>query len=544
MQRKLGQMLSVRLFLLILAVMVVGFIIYTYHAIHKHTNDLMQTVFLSADRTGNVIKRSTHYAMLINRKEDLYHTINTIGNEPGVDGIRIYNKRGQIIVSTDAQEVGRIVDMEEEACYVCHNKEQPLEVLPQSKTRRVYEGQKGHRLLGVIKPINNEPECSNAACHAHDASQKILGVLDVRMSLQQIDEKLASSRRELIFFAALLILGVGLSSGSFIYVVVRRRIKHLINGTREVASGKLDHRIAISGSDEIGQLASSFNKMTADLQKARHEITEWSTSLEEKVAEKTLELKEAQSHLIQMERLASLGKLSATVAHEINNPLAGVLNYTYLVLRVLRNEDFSEERIASLNRYLEFIKSEVARCGDIVKNMLIFARQGGGHFSREKVSHLIDSGLMLVNHQLELKQIKLAKNIQCDDDEISCDPGQIRQALVALFVNAIEAMDAKGQLNVNLLCDKEVMTIEIQDSGCGVPKEMQDKIFDPFFSTKKEGKGVGLGLSVVYGIIKRHKGDIRLESMVDVGTTVTIELPRNPVPDANVNVSKETISEL
>ncbi len=545
MIKKLTHTLSVRLFALILAVMTISFAFYAYQTISTHTDNLMESVYQSANRVSDVIKRSTRYGMLLNRKEDVNHIINTIGNEPGVDGIRIFNKKGEIIVSTNPAEQNTFVDLQAEACNICHSEQKPLESLPMKNRMRIYRAPDGHRILGLINPINNEWDCSTAECHAHSSAQTVLGVLDVKMSLAPIDAQLAKSRNSMMTFAGLMVLGVACFSGLYIFVVVRKRIKRLIVGTEEIASGNLSYRLDINDRDEIGQLATSFNRMSSDLQKARDEITDWSNSLEEKVAHKTDELRQAQEHLVRMERLASLGKLSATVAHEINNPLAGILNYTFLALRVLNKEDFSPENKTSLLQWLNIIKNEIARSGDIVKNMLVFAKQTGGNFSREQLSHLIDSSLMLVNHHLELKGIKLEKDFACADDALVCDAGQIRQALVALFVNAIEAMEQGDLLTVRIVeCkDNQKITLVVQDTGCGIPENILPNIFDPFFSTKKDGKGVGLGLAVVYGIVERHQGDIRVESKVNQGTTFYVDLPRNPIVENEVQVSEATFRE-
>lgn len=543
--KKIRNMLSTRLFILIVFAMMLGFVFYGYSNIRMHRKHLMETVFLSTNSASDIIKRSTRYGMLLNRKEDVYQIINTIANEPGVEEIRIFNKKGEIIYSSDQTLVGKTVEMRTEACYICHSESTPLEKLAIPDRRRIYRHPSGYRIVGLINPIENEPECYNAACHAHEASQKILGVLDVKMSLAGVDHGLIESQTQMILFGLIMIIGTAIVSWSFIYYNVRRPIKKVIAGTENIASGILDHRIEINSRDELGQLARSFNKMSQDLQAAQQEITEWSNSLERKVEQKTKELAEARGHLERMERLVSLGKLSATVAHEINNPLAGVLNYTYLCLRILKKDGFSEELKANLTEYLNFIKNEITRSGNIVKNMLLFAKQTGGDFTKEHLHDLTDSGVMLVQHHMRLKNIQVEKKYHCDQDQLYCDAGQIRQALVAIFVNAIEAMDQEGKLTVATECNgAEKISIIIQDSGCGIPPEIVPKIFDPFFSTKKAGKGVGLGLSVVYGIIQRHKGDIRIDSKINQGTTFYIDLARHPVLDTDVRITREIIEEI
>jgi two-component system NtrC family sensor kinase len=546
MLKKITQSLSLRIFVWMMLIMTFGFALYSYRSVHTHTDQLMQNVFMSANRVSEILKRSMRYGMLINRKEDVHQIINTVATEPGVDGIRIYNKKGTIVFSSQPAEVGRVVDFRAEACIICHAEAQPLEALPIAERHRVFRAGDGHRTIGVINPIDNEADCYTAACHAHSKEQTVLGVLDVKMSLDTVDRQLSQSRRQLILFAGFMILGSGFFAGWFIYIFVRRRVRALMMGTEQIASGNLTYRIPTTKQDELGLLAASFNRMSEDLAEAHREITDWSTHLEEKAEQKSRELAQAQSHMIRMERLASLGKLSATVAHEINNPLAGVLNYAFLALRMLRDEALSPERKKALQEYLTIIKNEVGRSGDIVKNMLVFARQTGGNFASEHLHELINSSLMLVNHHMELKGIRSVQNLALDDDHLLCDAGQIRQAMIALFVNAIEAMENGGILTVTTseIVNKESIAIDISDTGVGIPEQIIPNIFDPFFSTKKDAKGVGLGLAVVYGIIQRHQGSIQVDSKQGQGTTFQIILPRRPVADSDVKISKQTIQEI
>ena len=497
------RLLSFRLVSLMLAVMIIFFGLYTYFNIHVHTSHLMENVHLSANRVSDVIRRSTHYSMLLNRREDLHHTIQTIGNEPGIDVIRIYNKRGEIMFSTAPGEDGTSVDLQAEACYVCHAEEKPLEALPMKDRSRIFSSADGHRVLGVINPVMNEPVCSNAECHAHPPDQAVLGVLDVKMSLAQVDERVAESRTRMIFYAVLLIVIVALLSAGFIFFMVHTPVKKLIAGTQEISNGNLNHEIDIQTSDEIGHLAQSFNLMTRNLSKA-------------------------QDHLCQMEKMASVGKLSATVAHEINNPLAGVLTYTKLVMRLLGKDRLTSEEKKSLDKYLTFIKSETARCGDIVKNLLLFSKRTGGDFRNESLDTIIDKSIQLVNHHLAIQGVKLEKELCQEDDIIFCDANQLQQAFIALFVNGVEAMPKGGTLKVitDYKNGGDTVRIFISDTGYGIPEDVRPNIFDPFFSTKKDEKRIGLGLSVVYGIIQRHGGSIEVQSEMNRGTTFIVILPR------------------
>ncbi len=238
-------------------------------------------------------------------------------------------------------------------------------------------------------------------------------------------------------------------------------------------------------------------------------------------------LKEAQEQVIRTEKLASLGKLAATVAHEINNPLAAVLTYTRLMMKLMSRGRFTQERLEDIARYLTIMESETARCGEIVKNLLAFSRQPKITVEASSIEELIEKTLVLISHDLEMKNIQLVKEIEPDLPKIKCSSRHIQQALLNLLSNASEAMPEGGTLTVTAKRSKSDGFVEavISDTGCGISEEDLKNIFEPFFTTKEEGRGVGLGLSVVHGIITRHNGSIEIESKPDEGSTFKVRLP-------------------
>jgi len=239
------------------------------------------------------------------------------------------------------------------------------------------------------------------------------------------------------------------------------------------------------------------------------------------------ELKEAQEQVIAQEKLASLGKLSATIAHEINNPLAAVLTYNRLMIKQNRNGRLTPEREDDIARYLGIMESETARCGEIVKNLLAFSRQSKISIENKSIEEIVDRTLTLLSHDLGMKGVKVVKHLDSDLPEVQCDFKQIQQALLNVVGNASEAMVGGGVLTMTAKRSTggRTMEIKISDTGCGIQKKHLKSIFEPFFTTKEEGKGVGLGLSVVYGIVTRHRGTIEAESEPGEGTTFTIHLP-------------------
>ncbi|HJZ13648.1 MAG TPA: HAMP domain-containing protein, partial [Acidobacteriota bacterium] len=370
---KLTLSLSLKLSVCLIGSMAIVFSVLGYQSLQIHARNLEDMTNVMADRISTTIKDSTRYSMLQNHSDEVYHIISTIGKKQGIKKIRIFNKEGKISFSTDAKEVNTFVDKKAAACYVCHTQEQPLAHLDRPDRVRTYVGPDQERILGLINPIENEPHCSNASCHAHPPEKKVLGVLDVTLSLAGVDETIAQGRKSMIahFVAATLI--VSALFASLIWLVIYRPVSELIRGTKHVAAGNLDHRIEISSRDEIGDLASSFNDMTARLKEANLELTDWAHTLAKRVEEKTSELKRANEQMIHVERMASIGRLASIVAHEVNNPLAGILTYSKVLLKKIGSGRAIDGE--SMKQELEMIAGESARCGEIVKNLLQFARQ-------------------------------------------------------------------------------------------------------------------------------------------------------------------------
>jgi two-component system NtrC family sensor kinase len=446
-----------------------------------------------------------------------------------MEGIRIYNKPGKIAFSNDLAEVDTIVDKKTEQCYVCHEKE-PAQVHLTTKNRiRILTSPEGYRVLGLINPIENEPECFSADCHGHSPKDKLLGLLDVKISLKSVDEETYRTRKKMVLFSSIMILVTALLFAGFVLRLVHIPVRKLAKGTREVANLNLDYAIDFVSKDEMGELAESFNQMTKQLKVANEANQEWASTLEKKVKEKSEELKKAQAHLLLVEKIASLGKLSAVVAHEINNPLSGILTYAKLSLKIIQNPtSLSREQTNSVVQFLSVIRDEAIRCGDIVKNLLIFAKKDFGKWAEESLNKIIDNSIRLVQHKMQMKELELSKELAEGNDIIYCDASGIQHVFVALFINAIDAMPKGGKLKVktNLLDSGRKVQIFISDTGSGIPEEILPHIFEPFVSTKES---TGLGLSVVYGIIQQHKGEIEVESKTNQGTTFIITLPRRPI---------------
>ena len=529
--------LGLKLFIALSIVMFLGLGLFTLLNIESHTNDLVELVQINALQATDLIKESTHYSMLINRKEDIHQIFQNFSKLPGFEVIRIYNKEGEIIFTTKTEERLEKVSIESEACQVCHSFPQPLKALETRQRRRIIRTSDGHRVLALINPIENEAACYGSGCHEHPEDRSILGVLDVQMSLNTVDADITRSRRQTMLASAILIGIVFLVVAILIWRFIRVPVRKLINGTKAIAHGNLDYTIPLRRKDEIGKLAFSFNTMTSELKKAQEEITQWSKTLEKRVEEKTDELKRIQAHLIQVEKMASLGKLSATVAHELNNPLEGILNYSKLLQMRLNSGNLTKEKLSSIQEELSVISEEAMRCGNIVNNLLLFSKRQVSEFSRNEVHEILDRCSQLVKHHLELNKIQLIKSYRSQHSEIICDKDQIQQAFLAILMNAVEAMPEGGTLTLKTedSRDDKTVNVEIQDTGIGIPQDALPHIFEPFFSTKEEGKGVGLGLSVVYGIVDAHKARIDVKSVMGKGSLFHIEFHRDMTEQSDMN---------
>jgi two-component system NtrC family sensor kinase len=449
-----------------------------------------------------------------------------VGNEPGIEVVRIYNKRGEITFSSTAKEVGTIANLGENACSGCHTGGTTAVSVHQTELTRMFDGGDGKRILGMITPIKNEATCAAAGCHASPSSQTILGILDVMVPLDELDRSLSDLRRVQVSSAIAMVVLITFLAGLFIWRMVTVPVRTLTKGMEEIRQGNLTHRISLKKNDEIGVMADSFNHMTAELQRAQAELTDWNRTLEERVREKTEELGRAHSHMVHMEKMVSLGTLAATVAHELNNPLEGILTYAKLLKRKIDRGIATAEAKQEIIGELSMIADETARCGNIVKNLLLFSRQKVGEFRTVELSSIIDRSVKLIEHHLKMNNVVL--HVKGTEQPVSlvCDPHQIEQALLALEINAVEAMPGGGSMTLEVHDGTDSVRIDVIDTGIGIRDEDAPHIFEPFYTTKRDGKGTGLGLSVVYGIIERHGGNIDMTSVLQKGTTFSITLPK------------------
>ncbi len=525
--KRLGHSLSAKLITLLVIALVATFGLFGYLNIRLHRQHLEAAALNSAERVSDVIKRSTSYYMLGNDRQALYHMMRTIGDEPGMVRVRVFDRDGKISYSSDTSEINHVVDKNAEACYGCHAQSQPLSRLNRPDRFRIYRAAGGERVLGIVTPLENQPSCSNAACHAHPASQQILGVLDTNISLARADMQLAQDSRRMAAYTVLALLLIAALCGLFVWKVVATPLKNLTTATEHLSEGNLGFQIETASQDEFGDLARSFNNMSRQLRAANEEIVSWARTLEERVRQKTRELESAHNQMLHAETMASIGKMAAVVAHEINNPLAAILTYAKLIRKWLAQEESLANHRQDAEESLDLIARESRRCGDLVKNLLTFSRSGPINPSSTDLNSVVHQLVRLVRHRLEMNGIQLQLDLAPDLPLLYCDSAQVEQVLLALVSNAVDAMPRGGNLwlRTRLLPGGGPIEIEVRDDGSGIPPEILSRIFEPFVTTKEQGHSVGLGLAVSHSIIERHGGTINVHSEVGRGTTFVVTLP-------------------
>ena len=480
--------------------------------LRTHTAQLLTERTRSADQLSETIKSSTHYDMLENRRDNLHRDIRNLGSlqEQGIRKVRVFNKEGQIMFSSSKEEIGTRLDTRGEACYACHAEGRPLEHLEINARARIFKASDGTRVLGVIKPIPNESSCSTADCHAHSSKQSVLGVLDVNVSLSEVDLEIARSRNVIISSAILAIL-----AGSTMLWWLNNRlvvvpVAALLAGTRRVSEGDLTATIQVSGRHELSKLATAFNDMIKNLADTQRQLT-------------------------QADKLASVGRLAAGVAHEINNPLTGVLSYASLLRKRLDGD-------AETCDDLDVIVRETVRCRGIIRGLLDFARPAAPARKPMDLNEVVRRSVSVVMTQLSLNQVQLSLDLATDLPLVNADVNQIEQVVVNLMLNAADAIGAEGGniRAVTRLGASNSIEFLLVDSGRGIAAEDLPRIFEPFFTTKGN-QGTGLGLAVSWGIVEAHGGTLEVQSELGQGTTFTLQLPTNAtIEDASPSHSTLT----
>ncbi len=470
-----------------------------------------------ADVLAEMILRDSYHLMLQDNRKQLQLMIEEVGRAPRVKRVRILGKEGVVRFSMNKVEIGTALSEKNESCIFCHSEGAEASVdVPIGKRTRVFSDDSGTQYLSITRGIYNEPTCYTAACHVHDPDEKKIGVLDIVISENQMADLAHAHHNDVIISTIVMIIIVSLCHYLLTKKYICDPIEQMLEQTQALAGGDLSARVKIVSKDEIGELGLSFNHMANNLAQAQIELKEWGNTLEHKVEQRTAEMSDMQSQLLRSAKLASMGELVAGVAHEINNPLTGILMFASLSSKT---PDLPQQ----VKDNLDLIVSETGRCAKIVRGLLEFARESFPEKKRDSINRIIDHTLTLVSQQIILQDVDI--QCHCGDalPDLEIDADQLQQVFFNMFINAGQAMPNGGTLTIStewLEKEKEIKIV-IEDTGTGISEENLDKVFDPFFSTKSQ-KGFGLGLSVSYGIIENHGGRVDVKSREGEGTRFSI----------------------
>jgi len=468
--------------------------------IHIQKEELNKNINF-AESQMDVMKRALYYGMLTNHRDFIRQTIDSLATTENIMWIKLMDANG--VVRFSSLKSG--VDM------------QATESLRGDARSRVMKEVKGQRALVMTEPILNMPSCYNAACHVHAKEGKMLGRIESAFSLQSADTYIRKQGVTIAAFGSVFIAVLSISLYLVVHRFVLSSVTLLTEGIQKVAAGDLSHSIAIDSKDEFGVLATNFNAMTRQLQERNDAITK--------------EMDEYRASLLQAQKMEAIGTLSAGIAHDFNNLLTGIIGYSELALE----ESQGPREKEYLGRVLELTE----KAADFIRQILLIGRKLPAMRQPVNINHLIEDSIKMLRRMVE-ETIEMRVSLNPDIRPVDGDPSQITQILMNLVVNARDAVTKGGTIEIRTgetLVDEEYcrhyayakpghyVTISVTDTGEGIPEEIRNRIFEPFFSTKTKGKGTGLGLAVTYSIVKAHGGWINLYSEVGRGSEFRVYLP-------------------
>lgn len=512
------------------------FLFLSFSIIFRSVNEeyLNAVIRQNGNNIGSIVGGSLYHSMLENDKSTLQNTLDVINTMPGIEEVNMYDKMDNLVYTSIPSDTNN--SHGNPNCISCHDdlksifpgKGKHYKIINPTTECKMNRNRNNGRHLLIKLPILNETSCYTGDCHAHKSSEEVLGSLIIKIPLAELDAAEVKSSTEfylLAVFTTMILVGV-------LFVFTRQRIKkplnELVRASISVANGDKNTRLEIRPGhlEDMKVVSLAFNNMLDNLEAANIELQNWSQQLEYKVQKKSEELGAAQNELIHIERIASLGKLSLSVAHEINNPLSGILVYTKLVSKQLNAQDLDPTRKGVMLKHLKLIENETKRCGDIVKGLLDFSKLDQNNFEPMNIHEILRKTYELMSHPMKIANINFLSDFSAEHDLIFCSPNQVKQACMAILVNATEAVTENGEVVMRTRNpDTEHIVIEITDNGVGIATDDIPHIFEPFFSTKQGASGTGLGLAIVHGIVQSHKGRIGVKSAPGKGTTISITLP-------------------
>jgi two-component system NtrC family sensor kinase len=530
----LGRSLAIKLIFYIGIILILTIGIFAFININLQRNHLIEEMQQDAIRLSQTIERSIKYDMLTARNDYVQKTLVDIGKQEGIEQIRIFDKKGKIIAADSMEEVGILIDRKAEACYTCHRDKEPLERISTSDRTRIFKLEEGNRVLGVVNPIYNEPNCYESACHFHPKDQNVLGVMDILISLARLDEQIGTGRKQILIYFLLTFLFISAGSSLFIFLFVNTPIHKLIEGTRKIAEGDLDYRIGSYRTDEIGKLGKSFDKMTSELKRSREEIEQWNLKLKEEVRKATERLRKTNEKLNRAnEQLRGLDNMKSDFMRRMEHGSRSHLAVIQSCLSLVLGEHYSKLG----EQQMDLIKTAKRRSSTLLELLddiliLSYRKSAEAAYIMEPVqlSEIVQKVVDEVQDQAKEKNIMINVQVPSDFPQVVADRKALNEAFSNLLNNAVKYTGERGTVNVTTKQKKGFIEIDVSDTGIGIASENLPEVFHEFYRAPNaksyKVEGTGLGLAIVKEIVEAHGGSLEVQSGLGKGSTFTVLLPK------------------
>jgi PAS domain S-box-containing protein len=638
--------LGLKLILFVGAVLLVYTVVFLFFVLRVERDESLAAAEADAVRLSNTIRESVEYEMLKGQRESVQDIVEAITQQHGIEQVSIFNKDGEIVISNNSEDVGRVFAKSAETCHSCHSDDPPRTVIAaDQKTSRIFRSGEGYRILGKVAPLYNAPTCYLAPCHVHPSETKVLGMMDVLVSLADVDRAVVAHRNRTLTFALVLFMVVSAAIGIFVHRRVHVPLEKLAARARAIAEGDFEQEVELSRSDDVGMLADSFNRMVGDLKAARKNQRDFQERLVQSVRDATAEVetktrelttvyegipdgialldrdmkvvsanpgfgeifdtdvsrlvgrncrdvmpgrggmcdrcpavealrmgepvhkisvfrkpdgrsltldvqafpvKNAEGEVVQVikyvkditeevefesrvravDKMASIGQVAAGIAHGLNTPLATLNNGLYGLRETLRKVECEDDAlIAEAADYICIMTEEMHHCQKVIRDLLDCARKPEPEHEPTDVKQLLAS---TINSVLLGRGVRVTSKLHQDPDSplmVFGNSSYLKQAFLNILQNSYDAVDEQGQITITARRVDGQVEVVFEDTGCGMRMRDQERAFEPLFTTKRPGKGTGLGLAVVRDIIEKHSGRVCLESELERGTKVTVILP-------------------
>jgi two-component system NtrC family sensor kinase len=517
---RITESLAGKLFVIFSLLILSGSCLVWYISVETDKRDLMDNSVAFISSFSEMIDRSIRYDMLLNHREHIQRTLESISATKSVKRIILFNSKGIIHYASEKGLIGRRMDRMAPLCNGCHmDPSRPLETLREGKQWMIFNDE-GRRVLSFLEPIYNEPNCFTAQCHHHSQDQHVLGILMTDFSLYPFDRWIRGKKINTSLFTLLFLF----VSATLFYLIfwkfIHKPIGILSEGMERVTAGDLSHMVPNPSNDELGRLALTFNTMTSELNSSRKKMETWTQTLEEEVEKQTVEIGKAHDRMVQAEKLAALGRLTADIAHEIRNPLSALGGFGRRLQKIAVGGKEKE--------YSGIIVEEVNRLEHILRDILTFSREAKLRFERVPVTIVARESITTFSELCAEHAVRIVLDF-ASDLPILIDKVHVRQGMDNIVSNAIDAMPDGGILAVSTGVEEVnnlvYVAVHVADTGTGIPDDKLALVFEPFHTTKVIGHGTGLGLSITKKIIEEHGGFIRAKNNLESGITFSLYFP-------------------